>query len=57
MTSQTRIHGLEQRVALLEVLHRENTAMISELIELSSQKTKQVSTLIDVVNELKRAVK
>ena len=56
MTSQQRIHGLEQRVALLEALHRENTVQISELIELSSQKTKQVSRLIDVVNELKRAI-
>ena len=55
MTSQQRIHGLEQRVALLEAMLRENTVQISELIELSSQKTKSSVTLIDVVNELKRA--
>ena len=57
MTSQQRIHGLEQRVALLEAMLRENTVQISELIQLSSQKTSQVSRLLDVVNELKRAIK
>ena len=56
MTSQTRIYGLEQRVALLEAMLRENTIQISELIELNSKKTSQVSRLIDVVNELKRAI-
>ena len=47
---------LEQRVAFLEAALRENTIQISELIQLSAAKTKQVQKLIDVVEQLKEAI-
>ena len=49
--------SLEQRVAFLEARLRENTLQISELIDLCAQKTKQMQRLIDIVDELKRAIK
>ena len=57
MTSQTRIHGLEQRVALLEAMLGETTRQIAELIRVSNEKTDRVERLIDVVDELRRAIK
>ena len=49
MTSEQQIHSLEQRIVGLETQNKFNTEAIQSL-------TRQVGTLIKIVEELKRAI-